>query len=180
MFKFFEKGRNLLLAWVVYLGFGIFLFQFSAYPHLKEINGNAEIPEERFGFSVGYFYGFLENLQEVGRSVYFNFQLLDYVNALLLGIVLFGTLYYFLNRLTENKFVRVILSFPIFAAGFDILENSSILYLLSSFPERAETFAGFVSFLTKMKMTAGVLSGLAVLICGVGVLLKFIVEKIKR
>ena len=179
IFKFFEKGRNVILAWLVYLAFGVFLFQFSLYPKVKEMSGNTDLPEERFGFSADYFYKFLAKIDEAGRSMYFSFQLLDFINAMLLGFVLSVTIYYFLSRITDRKFVRVFLTFPIFAAVFDILENSSILYLLQQFPERSESLVAMASLLTRLKLTAGSLSGLVVLVCGVILLLKFIVGKVR-
>ncbi|NNE97459.1 MAG: hypothetical protein HKN25_00425 [Pyrinomonadaceae bacterium] len=180
IFKVFHKGKNVLFAWIVFLVFGLFLFQFSVYPKLKAAGENRELPEESFGYSTDYFYGFVDKISEAGRAMYFNFQLLDLVNALLLGITLFATLTYFLNRITDKKLARVILVLPVLAALFDILENASIIYLLSDFPDRIGALTQTASLFTKLKLTAGSLSGLFVLICGVIVLVKFMVDKWRR
>lgn len=178
--EFFQKGRNIVLTWAVFLSFGIFLFQFSLFPELKVLSENADLPEERFGFSSDYIYGFLDKIGEPGRSLYFSFQLLDYVNALLLGLAVFGTLYYFLGRITKKRLARVILTFPVLAAVFDLFENSLICYLLSFFPDRSDSTAEFISLFTKLKLTAGGFSGLLIIVCGVSLLLKFIWGKVKH
>ena len=179
VFKFFHKGKNVLFAWIACLAFGMFLFQFGSYPKLKIASGNTDLPEEQFGFSAEYFYQFLNLIDETGRAIYFNFQLFDYLNAALLGIALFGTLCYFLNRITDNKLATVILTFPLLAAVFDVSENSLILYALSQFPEKVESAVHFANIFTKLKLSAGSLSGLLVICCGLIVLLKFVVAKVR-
>ncbi len=177
--SFFSKGRNVILCWVVFLAWGIFLFSFSLYPQVKELSKNADLPEEKFGFTSEYLYSFFERLGTNGRDAYFSFQLMDLLNAVLFGVALFAALFYFLRKLNANSFFNVLLALPVISALLDVSENFVFLYLLSIFLERSESLVRLASFLTSAKLTIGSLAFIAAVICGLTTLIRFFVLKVK-
>ncbi len=171
------NGFYVLVCWFFYIAFGVYLFNFSYYRKVKEYSQNAEIPEEIFGSSSVYFYGFLNNIGEVGRSIYHNFQLLDYINFLLFGFTLFITVYYFLAKIQTHKLSKIALLFPVIFVVLDALENSLILYLLSVYPIHLDSLANLIGVLTILKLVFATFSIIFCLIGTIVFVFRFIYRK---
>ncbi|MEZ5347370.1 MAG: hypothetical protein R2681_17625 [Pyrinomonadaceae bacterium] len=159
--------KGLYLLWAVLFVYSGFLFNFGPYTQLKALVDGKELPEEKFGVKPEEFYEFLEKIGASGVSTYSTFQLLDYLNGILLAAALFSTLYLFLGRLGAGQTVRSVLVFPVCMGTLDVIENSGVLYLLRQYPEKLESFASNVAFITNAKLVFGMFGFLSLIFCAV-------------
>ncbi len=159
--------KGLYLLWAALFVYGGFLFNFGPYTTLKAAIDGKELPEERFGVMPAEFYEFLEKLGTSGLSTYTTFQVLDYLNGILLAAALFGTLYMFLDRLEASQTIRSILVFPVCMGILDVAENSGFIYLVQHYPAKLESIASFVGFITNAKLVFGMFGFLSLIVCAV-------------
>lgn len=175
----FTKGITIIVCWIIFLGLGTYLFNFSVYPKLKELNGNQDLPEERFGFAGDYFYSVLNKVGKIGQSSYLQFQIFDYINGILLSFTLFVTIYYLLNKLEAKKVFKFLLVFPFLLGIFDVLENTVFIYLTWSLPKRFVQIASFASDITTVKLIFGAISFFTIVIILLVFVFKIIYKKVK-
>ncbi len=173
--KLLSNGKNVLVCWIVFLVWGTYLFNFSLYPQIKKQIQNKDLPEEKIGLTSEYFYDLLDKMDEGVLSSYFNFQLMDYLNGFLLGLVIFATIFYLLKKLKTSKFLSVVLILPILLVIFDLTENSILLYLISNFPAKYLSTVNLLSTVTSSKLIIGSLAFLAMLVVAIAVIAKFFV-----
>lgn len=163
----FAGKKGLYLLWAALFVYGGFLFNFGPYTTLKAAIDGKELPEERFGVLPAEFYEFLEKLGTSGMSTYTTFQILDYVNGILLAAALFGTLYLFLVRLEASQNIRAVLVFPVCMGILDLIENTGLIYLVRQYPAKLESFAANVAFITNAKLVFGMFGFLSLIFCAV-------------
>jgi len=82
-----------------------------------------------------------------------------------------------LNKLEAHRIFRFVLVFPVLAAVVDIAENLSILYLVSSLPDKLNSLAGVVSILTSSKLFVASLAFLSVIVCAFAWTVKFVINR---
>ena len=149
------KGRNVVIALVLWFACAVGLFNFGPYPTLKATAGGPLL-EERFGYSQSEAQEQLRGLGEEGRGTYRTFQLLDGVNAVLMAAALTLSLAFALSRLVAaGNPLRLLVFLPILAGVGELVENSLLLVLVSAFPAEA-TFAGSLAGpVTSIKLILG-------------------------
>ncbi|MCB1025655.1 MAG: hypothetical protein KDB79_14760 [Acidobacteria bacterium] len=178
--KQFIGKRGLYLSWATLFVYGGFLFNFGPYSALKAAIGGKELPEERFGVKGAEFYQFLEKIGAPGLQTYSNFQILDYLNGILLAFALFCTLYVFLERLGASQNIRSILVLPVSMGILDVLENTGFLYLVNQYPAKLEGFYSYVAFVTNAKLVFGMFGFLALIFCAAAMIGKAIFGRIRE
>ena len=144
------SGRLVIVALVVWIGFGALIFN-PLYTEVSSASGG--LLDETFGFTHEVAREKFERLGEAGRSRYQTFALLDCANALLFGI--FGTLalVFSLSRLFKpGNFLRLLAFLPLVICLLDLIESALLLSMLSSFPEDFGTVARIASPLTMVKL----------------------------
>lgn len=166
--------------WIAFLAYGIYLFNFSYYPHLRMLSGGMAPPEELFGANQDYQVLFLERIGEAGLAMYRNFILLDFVNAILLGLVLCSTFYLFLVKLEAAKAFFALAALPLATALLDIAENVVMLLNLTHAPDLDTSLSSIFTALTQAKLILGTLSFLVLLILIVAFAVTTISNKVKK
>ncbi len=165
MFRKLFGNRNVVVGlWVAFLGFGLYLFNFSYYPHLKVLSRGMDFPEELFGAHQDYQVMFLERLGAAGVTMYRNFILLDFVNTLLLGLVLCSTIYLILLKLEAARAFFALTALPLATAILDVAENIVMLLNLRNLPDLDATLSSTFTALAQAKLVVGTLSLLVLLI----------------
>ena len=106
------KGRNVVIALVLWLIYSLLLFNLGPYSALRT-KADANLLEERFGYSQAEVQKQLHDLGEEGRTNYRNFQLLDGLNGILMAAALTLALGFALGRLFAD---RNPIGSPIFSA----------------------------------------------------------------
>ncbi|MCI0422282.1 MAG: hypothetical protein L0312_24185 [Acidobacteria bacterium] len=152
------RGRNVLFALVVWLGFGVLLFQFTSYPTLQAANNNQPLLEERLGYTADEA---KQQMQALGewRASYRNFQILDYINAILMGCALTLALTFTLTRLFgPGNPIRLLALLPIVAVVGEFLENTLLIVLTSSYPDISSGLVGVASAATSLKLAIGMIT----------------------
>ncbi|MDH3492573.1 MAG: hypothetical protein OEM82_03420 [Acidobacteriota bacterium] len=154
--------------WAAFLAFGLFLFNYSVYPNLKALSKGMDLPEEIFGPTWDYQTVFLDQIGEAGVAQYVQFQWLDFVNALLLGLVLSTTIYLILTKLEAKKFFFVVAAVPLAATLFDFVENGLMIANIGNLPNLDKGLSALYMWMTRIKLLLGTVSFLILLTCIVG------------
>jgi hypothetical protein len=149
------SGRAVLFALAVWLGFGFLLFQFTSYRTLQAANRNRPLLEERFGYTTEDVTSQMQALGE-WRGSYRNFQILDYIHALLMSLALTLALTFALTRLfgPANP-LRLLALAPIVAALAEFAENSLLIALCARYPGVSPGLTGPASVATQLKLGIG-------------------------
>ena len=101
-----------------------------------------------------------------GRTMYRDFLLLDASFALCYGFGFSLLLMRWLVMLSaRNNRWRVVALLPLAVAGFDLLENGSLLYLLAIYPAAVPGLATLAGLFTSIKWLLGATSLLALVAC---------------
>lgn len=150
----FASGRAVVVALTLWLGFAAMFFAFGPYSTLRGVGGG-DLLEERFGYSATEAQEWLRLLGEDRRDTYRGFQLLDGLNAAFMTVALTLSLTFTLSRLLGARNVfRLLIYLPVFAGVSELLENSLLLSMLSTFPSVAST-ARFAGPITGVKFVLG-------------------------
>ncbi len=154
MAKIFKKIANynfILLLFTVFLVFILYLFP-TYQTEISEIIGHKFISfDERFSYTQSDVLSTLETLGKEGREKYsFISGVIDMVYPIIYGSLLYLLL---LKLINDNSKIKWISMTPIIGALFDYLENFSVLYLISVYPNISASQALFSSFCTSMKWT---------------------------
>ena len=144
--------------WVAFLAYGIFLFNYGLYPAVKKLSNQMDLPEELYGPTLDYQAIFLERLGEQGIEQYASFQWFDFLNAILLGLVVSSTIFLIIEKLELHRNTFYLAALPIVTAVADILENIVMLQNLRNLPELEAGLASVYSFLTQAKFITGTIS----------------------
>ncbi len=177
-----KKKRNNAIYFLcaALLLYGILLFSISGYPSIREANENKDLPDETFGMTSESFYGFLDKIGESERQNYLIFESMDYVNAFLLGAVLFIALSMLLKRANAGIVLRSVLVFPVAMLVFDLLENTSFIILTLNFPNQMVQLANASGFFTNAKLVFGSFGFLSLILCVIFVIVKAIMGGLKE
>ncbi|NNE67413.1 MAG: hypothetical protein HKN33_12670 [Pyrinomonadaceae bacterium] len=166
--------------WAAFLGYGFYLFNYSIYPHLKVLSKGMDLPEEIFGATWDYQTVFVDELAKSGVAQYATFQWLDFVNALLLGIVLSATICLILSKLEAAKAFYAVAAVPLLTSIADFIENGIMIANLGNFPDLDKGLSGWFMTFTQIKLILGSLSFLILLICIVALAVTVISKRLGK
>lgn len=182
MFEIKEiSGRKSICLALIYLVWSVVFFNFAIYPRILALSKSMDFPEEKFAFAPVYFYSFLDVIGMQGRSLYFYFQILDYLNGFLLALALFAAIYYFLGKIGWPKLPAVLLLVPpvlFFLA--EVVENSLIICLTRSFPAENLRLASWAGLTTGTKIVFGALSHLIFLLVALVYWIRILLRRFKK
>lgn len=149
-------GRVVVIALALWLGYAILLFTLGPYSTLQRAGGG-DLLEETFGYGTAEAQERLRALGEEGRNTYGKFQLLDGLNALVMTVALTLSLTFSLSRLlAEGNPVRLLVYLPALAGACELLENSLLLAMLSSFPSEATAAGTLAGPVTSAKLVCAI------------------------
>ncbi|MFN2565156.1 MAG: hypothetical protein ABR499_09140 [Gemmatimonadaceae bacterium] len=166
-----RRGRLILLALVVFLGFNVGVFPLAA-ARIGAHSRGARPLDLRFGYSPDTAYAAMGAYGAQGRRAYMWIELTaDVVYPLAYALLLSLSVAYLFHRARpESAFGRRAAMLPVGALVADYFENVGIVVMLARYPERLDTLARVTSVVTSVKW---VLFGasFAVLVVGVGAFL---------
>lgn len=143
--------KNLLTASIVFLIFSLFIIP----PMVQQVTPSGEpvILDVQFGFTPDEAYATLATLESHGRKNYMiMLAVIDSVYPFVYGMLLILAASYFLKKaLSPDNVLRLLNIIAVDAIIFDLLENISIIYLLSHFPERVDLAATLASVFGMIK-----------------------------
>lgn len=149
------------------MGYAVWLFNFGPYPAVRAGVPSGPLPEERFGFTGGDLYTFLDGyekgLDPATTLAYANFQLYDSLNAVLLALALAFLIWALAARLFRSGLPVLLLFLPLAMGVFDLLENLLILSTIRNLPLRYYGIAEGAGTAALLKMITGGLSFLTVI-----------------
>ena len=146
------NGRNVTIAFVLWLAYSLLLFNTGPYPSLQA-TVDGPLLEARFGYSQADASEQFRILEEDGRDTYRNFQLLDLLNAVLTATTLTLLLAFALSRLfAAGNPVGLLVFLPILGGILELLENALLLLLVSAFPSEATWASSIASPVTSLKL----------------------------
>lgn len=153
-------------AFAAALGYGIWLFNFGPYAAVRAAVPEQPLPEERFGFTGGDLYTFLDGfekgLDQATLEAYASFQLFDTLNAVLLALALSLFIWALAARLFRSGLPMLLLLLPLAMGAFDLLENFLIISVIRDLPMRYYGIAEGAGTATLLKMISGGLTFLTV------------------
>ena len=123
---------------------------------IKAITDGVGVLDLKFNYSPQYVYEVFALQGELGRDLYRNMIIkIDLIYPLIDGLFFLSALMLIFKTIITNKQKLYILTIlPLFIFVFDILENLSMLIMLSSYPEELHTVAAVANIFTMTKFTA--------------------------
>ena len=148
-------------------------------PRFKEVSRGGVLLDQSPSFTVDTIYKRLSDYGEEGRRSYaFRNLTVDLILPLSLLPFLFLLMLNAVTSLRPNRPLRVLLlSLPFAYMIFDFTENAAVLALLNNYPERMDTLAGLLPYVTSVKRAAS-LSALLVPLVIFGI--RFLRGKFRR
>lgn len=177
--KILANGYTVVGLWAAFFGYGLYLFNYGGYPRIKLLSG-MDLPEEIFGASWDYQVLFLDRIGEEGVRLYLSFQWLDFLNAILLGLVLASTIYLLLVKLDAPRVVYFVVLLPFATALFDLLENGVMIANLGYLPDLGKGLASTFQFLTQAKFLFGTLSFFVLFAAIIAMAVSFILRRFRK
>jgi hypothetical protein len=145
-------GHAVVIALVLWLGYAMLFFTLGPYSTLQSAGGG-DLLEETFGYDTTEAQERLRVLAEDGRNTYGKFQLLDALNAVLMTVALTLSLAFTLSRLLAARNpLRLLVYLPVLVGACELIENSLLLAMLSSFPSEATAAGKFAGPVTSAKL----------------------------
>ncbi len=118
---------------------------------LRKHDADFEMLDTRFHYTTGDVNEAFEDLGEGGITAYHSFWMLDYVFIACFLVVMIAIT----NKAAKRGRVRkVLLTFAIARAGFDIIENNLLLHLSNIYPVHNDSLATLCSWVTTSKFAA--------------------------
>ncbi|MCO6510391.1 MAG: hypothetical protein J5I65_06325 [Aridibacter famidurans] len=152
-------------AFAAALGYGIWLFNFGPYAAVRAAVPDRPLPEERFGYTGGDLYTFLDGYEKALDpgilESYANFQLFDTLNGVLLAVALALFIWALAARLFRSGIPTLLILLPLAMGAFDLLENFLIISVIRDLPMRYYGLAEGAGTATLLKMICGGLSFLS-------------------
>ena len=138
-----QKKRVVLLG--ILMMVNIAMFSLPGLPvnnaKVTQAAPEAKIPDMQFLYSSDDVYDFLTLIGPEGRQAYQRMHLTtDLAFPIIYGFFLFSITSYLLLKIGIHQFFITLFSF--FAAGFDLAENFTLIYITNRFPN---FFPGFVN-----------------------------------
>lgn len=140
--------------WVIAAFLGFFTMLYTMHlidPGFAAASLGAKTLDMRFGYGPTEAYTLFSTLGADGRGIYVNLLFVDFV-----FIASFALVQDFLLRCAMGKAVRqtplrLLLAFAFLRCACDVLENISILFMISRFPAQLPWLATLSGFLTQLK-----------------------------
>jgi hypothetical protein len=153
--KFFERNsnqRNITIGVVFILFVNIVVF--PIFPKLffqVEIPLN-EILDVHFGFTTDYVQQFFTSIETEGRKAYLlSTGLVDTPYAMIYGFVYAIILIFIIKNKMYSGRLRYLILLPFLISLFDLVENTGIIYLVSTYPESNDMVVSIASFANQLK-----------------------------
>ena len=152
------------------------------FPVINNQIGTKVFDMQSFGYSVSTAESIVNNLNTQTTDLYLfpQLTLLDVLYPFLLALFLSSFIFrLFLITKTKNKANSILLIVPFLAMGFDYLENTCIILMISKSIEMSESFVLLSSSFTVLKGTLTSIAWLSILIYSIKWLKLRIKEKKK-
>ena len=170
------------LIWAVLVVVAVHFLDFpGSVPNFQQVSGGGTLLDAVPAFTADSIYQRLDAYGDVGRKNYsFRNVTVDILLPLSVLPFLFLLMLRAVTAVPVGRFVRAtLLSVPLVYVIFDLLENSIVLVLLSSYPERLDTLAMNLPYATIIKRIASLLAiGVPLMVLGFGSLRRFQKPKI--
>jgi hypothetical protein len=165
------NGKNVLLALAAFLVFNALILP-TAEQHIKAYSGGVGVLDLQLGYTPDKAYDMVAAYGEQGRQLYAMVEIIADTFYPLIYTLFFCLLISFIYQKTTQvgTKLRLINLVPLLSMGFDYLENSCILTLLLTFPNRYNVVAQIGSVFTLLKWGSLVLV-LGVVLLGLMLLL---------
>ena len=153
------------------------------FPVINNQIGTKAFDMQSFGYSVSTAESIVNNLNTQTTDLYLfpQLTLLDVLYPFLLALFLSSFIFrLFLITKTKNKANSILLIVPFLAMGFDYLENTCIILMISKSIEMSESFVFLSSSFTILKGTLTSIAWLSILIYSIKWLKLRIKEKKKQ
>ena len=150
------------------------------FPVINNQIGTKAFDMQSFGYSVSTAESIVNNLNTQTTDLYLfpQLTLLDVLYPFLLALFLSSFIFrLFLITKTKNKANSILLIVPFLAMGFDYLENTCIILMISKSIEMSESFVLISSSFTVLKGTLTSIAWLTILIYSIKWLILRINEK---
>jgi len=150
------------------------------FPVINNQIGTKAFDLQPFGYSVSEAASIVNNLNDQTTSLYLfpQLTLLDVLYPFLLALFLSSFIFrLFLITKTKNKANSILLIVPFLAMGFDYLENTCIILMISKSIEMSESFVLLSSSFTVLKGTLTSIAWLTLLMYSIKWLILRINEK---
>ncbi len=150
------SGKKLGLFFLIFLIVFIITHAFNIPAGSKQVSmllGGLEIFDKKPMFGSEAVYQHIQSFTEVGIQVYKRFTYtIDVIFPLSMLAFLHAFAKFTLQRVTLTKyFFKIVKLLPWIWFGFDMLENATVLYLLSEFPKQLPFIAGLLAWITLAK-----------------------------
>lgn len=160
--------------------FVLLLMMVYTFPVINNQIGTKAFDLQPFGYSVSEAASIVNNLNDQTTSLYLfpQLTLLDVLYPFLLALFLSSFIFrLFLITKTKNKANSILLTVPFLAMGFDYLENTCIILMISKSIEMSESFVLLSSSFTVLKGSLTSIAWLTLLMYSIKWLLLRINEK---
>lgn len=165
------------LIWAVLVVVAVHFLDFpGSVPNFQQVSGGGTLLDAVPAFTADSIYQRLDAYGDEGRKNYsFRNVTVDILLPLSVLPFLFLLMLRAVTAVPVGRFVRAtLLSVPLVYVIFDLLENSIVLVLLSSYPERLDTLAMNLPYATIIKRIASLLAiGVPLMVLGLGSLRRF-------
>lgn len=145
--------RKYVIPLVIFLFLILSVMQVGPYSieKLSEASGGIGMLDMKFGYSEILVNRMMENLGDVGRQLYMKLLCIDFLFVIvfmLLQVILISVL---LPAAGTGASRRMLMLLPFVRSAFDILENSLLLVILTSYPSRHAALIWSASLMTILK-----------------------------
>ncbi|MBK9461404.1 MAG: hypothetical protein IPN94_18765 [Sphingobacteriales bacterium] len=146
------NGKTILLALAAFLVFNALILP-TAEQHIKAYSGGVGVLDLQLGYTPDKAYDMVAAYGEQGRQLYAMVEIIADTFYPLIYTLFFCLLISFIYQKTTQvgTKLRLINLVPLLSMGFDYLENSCILTLLLTFPNRYNAVAQVGSVFTLLK-----------------------------
>jgi hypothetical protein len=161
--------QAIALLMVIFMILTIVVFP-SVNSQLTAASGGLGMLDMQTGYSPAQAFERVAAYGEAGRALYLTTALtadtiypLDY--ALLFALLLIVT---YRRAFPRGRLLRLLVLAPFLTAGFDLLENLSVVGLLAEYPAQPVPLALIAGLFTTLKWAALVITVVLVLVCALG------------
>ena len=152
IFKKYAKGRIIPALFGLYVLFNIAVLS-GIHPRLKALSGGIGPVDLQFCYSPGKAYSMIESYGDAGRAFYRNYELTGDIIYPIVFALFFGLLiaWLFKRGVTPESKLHKLCVVPLGAWLFDLLENITIILMISFHPARVIILPWLATAFTMMK-----------------------------
>jgi hypothetical protein len=177
-----QKTSSVKRVCILFIGSHLVILSMMlfTFPVINNQIGTKAFDMQSFGYSVSTAESIVNNLNTQTTDLYLfpQLALLDVLYPFLLALFLSSFIFrLFLITKTKNKANSILLIVPFLAMGFDYLENTCIILMISKSIEISESFVLISSSFTVLKGTLTSIAWLTILIYSIKWLILRINEK---